>query len=263
MMNLSRWKIGLVLLAVLLGTLFTVPNFLSPAMRDQVKSFMPTQILNLGLDLQGGSYLLMEVDTDALVKEKATNLTEDVRNSLKTLGISYTSLGASGSTVAVTLTDPSRMTDALSSLSKMATPLPNKPGVMDIAVVKSGPQSITLTLTPEGIRETASRAVDTSITIVRRRIDNLGTKEPSIVRQGSNRIVVEAPGESDPEQLKHIIGQTAKMTFQMVDETVSESDMLAGRVPPGSEILPDDERPGSGAQLVVRKAVLVSGSGLT
>ena len=97
--------------------------------------------------------------------------------------------------------------------------------------------------------------------IVAKRIDPLGTKEPTIVRQGTNRIVVEAPGDSDPEQLKRLIGQTAKMTFQMVDETVSPQDMQAGRVPPGTELLPDDEQ-GLAPTMAVRKKVLVDGKDL-
>jgi protein-export membrane protein SecD len=102
--------------------------------------------------------------------------------------------------------------------------------------------------------------VETSIEVIRKRIDSLGTKEPSISRQGINRIVIEAPGESDPEQLKRIIGRTAKLTFQMVDETVSPADIAAGRIPPGSEALLDDS---TGQQIVVRKAILVAGGSLT
>ncbi len=261
MMNLSRWKVGLVLVAVLLGTLFSLPNFLPASVRDQVKGFMPTQILNLGLDLQGGSYLLMEVDSDAMVADKATNLTEDVRSRLKDLGTEFSDLSASGSTVSVRITDPAKVSDAFASLSKLPSPLVKAPALKDMTVEQGPDQTIKLTLTKDGLNEASARAVDTSIEIIRKRIDSLGTKEPSIIRQGLNRIVVEAPGESDPEQLKRVIGQTAKLTFQMVDETVSPADIAAGRIPPGSEVLPDNERR-AGGQLVVRKAVIVSGTSL-
>ena len=262
MMNLSRWKIGLVLVALIGGILFSLPNFLSASVRDSVHRFLPTQTLNLGLDLQGGSYLLMEVDTDALVRERTTNLVEDVRNKLKEDGIASASPGASGTSVNVRITNATDVDAAFASLAKLASPLPKSPGIMDLAVTKGPDQTIVLTLTDQGIKETASRAVDTSLEIVRRRIDNLGTKEPSIVRQGVNRIVIEAPGESDPDQLKRVIGQTAKLTFQMVDDTASPADIAAGRVPPGSELLPDDEQQ-QGGTLLVRKRVLVSGTNLT
>ncbi len=261
MMNLSRWKVVLVSVAVLLGILFSAPNFMSPDVKSSVKSFLPTQGLNLGLDLQGGSYLLLEVDTDALVREKTNDLMEDVRGRMRDAGIVFGGLSANGPVVSVRITDPASVDKAYGLLTKLAVPLVKTPGQMDLAIAKGADQTITMTYTPQGLRDTASGAVDTSIEIVRKRVDALGTKEPSIVRQGVNRIVVEAPGESDPEQLKRIIGQTAKLTFQMVDETVSPADVAANRIPPGSELLPDDE-PGPGV-LVVKKRVLVSGGELT
>ncbi|MFT4075369.1 MAG: protein translocase subunit SecD [Asticcacaulis sp.] len=260
MINLSRWKVGLVIVAVLLGILFSLPNFLPASVRDQVKSFMPTQILNLGLDLQGGSYLLMEVDTDDLIKTKVNSLTEEVRSGLNDKSIAFTGLAASGSSVTVRVTDPAAMNDAYGILSKLASTLPNNASAKDLTVQRGNDQTFTLTLTQEGIRSTSAGAVETSIEVIRKRIDSLGTKEPSISRQGINRIVIEAPGESDPEQLKRVIGRTAKLTFQMVDETVSQADLAAGRIPPGSEALPDDSR--GGTPIVVRKAILVAGNSL-
>ncbi|MDV6329633.1 protein translocase subunit SecD [Asticcacaulis sp. 201] len=260
MINLSRWKVGLVIAAVLLGTLFALPNFLPASVRDQVKGYMPTQILNLGLDLQGGSYLLLEVDTDALITEKTTNLTEDARMRLNDAKIQFSGLASKGTTVTVRITDPTRVQEAFNLLSRLATPLPKNPSARDIDIQRGNDQTITLSLTQDGIRSVSALAVDTSIETIRRRVDNIGTKEPSIARQGINRITVEAPGESDPEQLKKIIGQTAKLTFQMVDETVSPADLAANRIPPGSEALMDESM---GRPLVVRKAVLVSGNSLT
>ncbi|CAL4867389.1 Protein translocase subunit SecD [Asticcacaulis sp. MM231] len=261
MMNLSRWKVGLVIGAILLGILFAVPNFLPASVRDQVKGFMPTQTLNLGLDLQGGSYLLMEVDTNDLIKTKIAAVSDDVRARLDEKGIAYTGVVANGTSVSVRITDASRLQEAQATLVKLGTPLPKNPGVMDLAVQQGSDQTLLVIFTQEGIRSTSAGAVETSIEVIRKRIDALGTKEPSISRQGINRIVIEAPGESDPEQLKRLIGRTAKLTFQMVDETVSPSDLAAGRVPPGSEVLPDDSR--GGTPLVVRKAILVSGNNLT
>ena len=259
MMNLSRWKIGVVLAAVIFGILFSLPNFLPADTRAQIGGFLPSKTLNLGLDLQGGSYLLLEVDTDAMVKERATALVEDVREQLTEKGILFSGLAAQGTSVSVTVTDPARADEAYTLISKMSAPLTKSPGSRDLAVRKAG-QTLTATLTQEGINEATSGAVDTSLRIIAKRIDALGTKEPTIVRQGSNRIVVEAPGESDPEQLKRIIGQTAKMTFQMVDETLSPQDLASGRVPPGTELLPDDEQ--QGRPLAVRKKVLVDGKDL-
>ena len=262
MINLSRWKVGLVLLATFLGILFSAPNFMPQDMRDSVKAFFPTQTLNLGLDLQGGSYLLLEVDTDSLVKDKVNALVEDVRARLKEDNVAFSNLVANGTSVSVRITDPNAVVSTQQSLAKLGSPLPKNPGQLDITTSRGPDQSIVLTFSPDGLRATEASAVDTSIEVVRRRVDALGTREPTIVRQGTNRIVVEAPGESDPEQLKRVIGQTAKLTFQMVDATVSPADIQAGRVPPGSEILPDSEQ-GPGGMLIVRKRILVSGKNLT
>jgi len=108
----------------------------------------------------------------------------------------------------------------------------------------------------------ARDAVTRSIEIIRKRIDALGTKDPSITQQGATRIVVEAPGESDPEKLKAVIGKTAKLTFQMVDTEVPADDLAAGHIPPDDEVLPSDEKAGPPAFVVKRRA-LVTGEMLT
>ena len=262
MMTLSRWKVGLVLFAAFLGILFTMPNFLPADVKTQIQGFAPTKGLNLGLDLQGGSYLLVGVDTNAMLVDKTTVLMETVRQQLNDDGTQIGTLTSpKPGTVVVQILDPAAVAGAQASLSKLAVPLAKSPGVKDITVSKVD-QSVVLVYGQQGINESVAGAVDTSIGIIRKRIDASGTKEPSITKKGLDRIVVEAPGESDPEQLKRLIGRVAKLTFQMVDETVSPADIAAGRVPPGSEALPDDERPGA-PPLIVRKQILVSGGNLT
>ncbi|MFY8142661.1 MAG: protein translocase subunit SecD, partial [Caulobacter sp.] len=129
----------------------------------------------------------------------------------------------------------------------------------DVSVDKRDDQRLELSFIPEAAAEDASMAVDQSIETIRRRIDSLGTKEPNITRQGADRIVIQAAGESDPERLKAVVGKTAKLTFQMVDDSVTPEDIAAGRIPPGSEALPgDDFQP----VYVVRKRALVSGDEL-
>lgn len=261
MINLSRWKVALVIGAALLGILFSAANFMPPAMRDSVKGFFPTQVLNLGLDLQGGSYLLLEVDTDGLMKDKATKLLDDVTARLKDDNILFSNPVVQGTTVTVRINDAVNVDKAYADLSKLASPMPKNPSVKDINVSRGSDQTIVLAQNPDAVRETAASAVDTAIEVVRKRIDTVGTKEPSILRQGTNRIVVEAPGESDPEELKRLIGRTAKLTFQMVDSTVTPQDIVAGRIPPGSELLPAKEE--QMGKLAVRTRILLSGANLT
>ncbi|WP_298331442.1 protein translocase subunit SecD [Asticcacaulis sp.] len=261
MMQLSRWKITLVTLVTLLGIWFSLPNLLPKTVLDQY-GFLPKNGLNLGLDLQGGSHLLLEVDTEALARDKIKNLTEETRDRLRSAGIAFGSLTAQGDVVSVRINEAGRVDAALTALTPLSNPLVNNPSARDVAITKEADQVIHLTYTKEGKAAASSGAVDASIETVRRRVDNLGTREPTIIRQGTNRIVVQAPGESDPEQLKRVIGTTAKLTFQMVDESASPADVAAGRVPPGSELLPTSD-PTLPPSMVVKKRVIVSGENLT
>jgi preprotein translocase subunit SecD len=259
MMQLSRWKFVVVAASIIFGLLFAVPNVLPASVRDAMPGFLPHKTLNLGLDLQGGSYLLLEVDTAALRKEKATNLLEDVRKILRDEQIQYASLVQTPNGVTLRVTDGAKVATAYNLLGKLVQL--TKSGNPDLRVSREDDQRLSLTFSEPALAEQASGAVDQSIEIIRRRVDELGTREPSITRQGTNRIVLQAPGESDPEKLKAVIGQTAKLTFQMVDTSVSLAEAQAGRLPPGSEILPSTD--GYSPFYVVRRRVDVSGDMLT
>lgn len=195
MMEFSRWKIWMVIIATIWGVAYSLPNFLPQDVRTSMaRYYLPSQTLNLGLDLQGGSYLLLEVDTDALAREKTANLTEDVRARLRQKSIVFSGLSSDANAVNVRITEASQFDAALTELQALATPLQQNPSQKDINVVRGDNQTIRLVFTEEGRRATSAAAVDSSIETVRRRVDSLGTKEPTIVRQGVNRIVVQAPG---------------------------------------------------------------------
>jgi preprotein translocase subunit SecD len=203
----------------------------------------------------------LEVDTDALKRERLANLLEDVRGTLRTEQIVFTGLGQVNGMVTVRVTDPAQVEAARIALSRLGQPLAGAPGGRDMNLQVLSDQTLQMSLVQEALNAEGAKAVEQSIEIIRRRIDALGTREPTIIRQGTNRIVVQAPGESDPERLKNVIGQTAKLTFQMVDDSVSLQEAAAGRIPPGSELLPSEE-PSEPVQLVKRRAV-VSGEMLT
>ncbi len=261
MLSFPRWRVYLCLAAVLLGLAFTAPNLLSDAVLAKIPGWAPHQRLNLGLDLQGGSYLLLEVDTDALKAERLTNLVEDARKTLGEQQIAFTGLGQAGGLAHVRITDPAQLKAAQTALRKLGAPM--AAGGRDVSVIDAPDQGLQLRIANQALVADGSKAVDQSIEIIRRRIDALGTREPTIVRQGVNRIVVEAPGESDPERLKAVIGQTAKLTFQMVDDSVPLGEAIAGRVPPDSMLLPDQETGPGGPPILVKRRPLVSGEMLT
>lgn len=257
MLALTRWKIALVALSVAFGLIFTLPNVVPSGF---LPAWAPQQRLNLGLDLQGGSYLLLEVDTAALRKERLTNLTEDVRTKLRAEQIEFTDLGVVGDTVGVRITDPGQVAAAYKLLNdSLGERLLS--GGRDVTVQTRPDQHIAVTFVAQASNAAAADAVTRSIEIIRKRIDALGTKDPTITRQGTARIVVEAPGESDPEKLKAVIGKTAKLTFQMVDTAVAPEDVAAGRIPPDDEVLPSDDR--FAPAYVVKKRAVVTGEMLT
>ncbi|MET0271855.1 MAG: protein translocase subunit SecD [Phenylobacterium sp.] len=262
MMNPSRWKVIVVALAVIFGVLFTLPNLLTPSQRAQLPGFLPKQTLNLGLDLQGGSYLLLSVDTAALRRERLTNLIEDTRTTLRNEEIPATDLGIVDGAVSVRITDPAQVSPAINALRKtVGVARATGQGASELGIATAPDQRIRLSFSQAAVDAEAARAVEQSIEIIRRRIDELGTKEPDIRRQGKDRIMVAAPGESDPERLKNVIGQTAKLTFQMVDEAVGPQELAAGRVPPDAEVLPSED--GYAPAYALKKRSVVNGEMLT
>ena len=260
MLEFPRWRVVLCALAIAFGVIFSLPNLLPDSVMNALPSWAPHQKLNLGLDLQGGSYLLLEVDTDALKTERLTNLVEDARSALQTEQIQFTGLGDNAGNVTVHITDPTQVQPALDALQKLAQPMSNGIG-KDLLIVGLANQTIQISVSEQALTMDSKKAVDQDIEIVRRRIDALGTKEPTILKQGENRIVVEAPGESDPERLKAVIGQTAKLTFQMVDDATPIDEAVAGHVPPDDQLLPSDETPG--VPMLVKRRAVVSGEMLT
>ncbi len=258
MIQLSRWKVVLLVLATVLGVLFAYPNILTPQQREALPGWLPKNALNLGLDLQGGSYLLLEVDVPAMREKRVTNLVEDVRVALRESRISIGGLQRETGGVVVTIADQGQYEAAYEALRQLAgAPGPN--GQVERQATRLPDNRIRFAFTDATLSSMGATAVDQSIEVVRRRIDSLGTREPSITRQGADRIVVQAPGESDPAKLEEVIGQTAQLTFQMVDTENSVADALAGRVPPDAELLMDE----NGQPLLVKRRVLVSGENLT
>jgi preprotein translocase subunit SecD len=255
-MRLVRWKVILCILAVVYGVLFSLPNLLPDSALQSLPPFMPHARLNLGLDLRGGSYLLYEVDTAAIRSERLTNLVEDVRGTLTQKGVGFSGLGQQNGAVDVRITDPGQIDAAVTVLATLGQPVQGSAG-RDVVVTRQPDQHLRLAISEQAMQQAGIQAVTQDIEIVRRRVDEMGTKEVSIARQGQDRIVIEAPGESDPEKLKSIIGRTAKLTFQMVDDSVTSDDLQANRAPPGSVVLPEEG--GAETKLAVKRRALVTG----
>lgn len=236
MLELARWRIILVAAVTVLGTLFALPNFLPEQARNSLPGFLPRQAINLGLDLRGGSQLLLEIDVATMQRHQLDNIADQMASALRDAEprIAYTGRGVVDDAARVRIInaeDLARANAALRPLSRSPT------GGADILVFTAGEDGlIEARITPVYLRELSRQAAQQSIEVIRRRIDPNGTSEVSIVRQGDDRIVVQAPGVSDPQQLKDRIGQTALMTFHMVRE-LSPEDAAAGRIPPGAMVV--------------------------
>src|SRR6201995_5349200 len=262
MLYFTRWKALAIILTALVVCLCAVPNFF-PEARVKTWPAWAQRRLVLGLDLQGGSYLLLEVDSNYIKKEKLDQVRDDVRKTLREAKIGYTGLATKGDAVEVRITKDTDQANALGKLRELSQPLGGllgSNGQRSLDVSDAGAGVIRLSGPPAAITDRIRQAIDQSIQIVERRVNELGTVEPLIQRQGTDRILVQVPGLGDPSRLIAILGQTAKMDFRMVDTTVQPEQALSGQVPPDSEVLPGAEPPHT--PYVVKKQVLVSGGDL-
>ena len=264
MLYFSRWKAIAILLTALVVCACAVPNFFSEATVQSWPKWAQRHIV-LGLDLQGGSHILLEVDSNAVKTEKVNVLRDDVRRVLRDARIGYTGLTARNDTVEVRLRDANDVPQALAKLRDLSQPLGGilgGTGARSIDITDAGNGLVRLTVTQAAMTERIRLSVEQSIQIIEKRVNELGTVEPSIQRQGIDRVLVQVPGLQDPQHLKEIIGKTAKMTFRLVDVNGNVPEALQGRVPPDDELLYEgkgDRR----TPVLVEKRVMVSGEDLT
>jgi protein-export membrane protein SecD len=270
MLHYTPLKTALTLAVTLIGILLALPNLFPAATLAALPSWLPHGRIVLGLDLQGGSQMLLEVDRGAVQKERAETLRDDIRRVLREARIGYTGLVATERGAQVRLREPGDTQAALTKIRELSQPLSGggllgaptgAPATGDLEISDAGGGLITVSLTNAGLEQRIRAAVDQSIEIVRRRVDELGTTEPNIQRQGADRILVQVPGLQDPSRLKDLLGQTAKLSFRLVDQSISPEQAAATRPPPESELLPSAE-PGGGSVLVERR-IMVSGEDLT
>ncbi len=262
MLGFPQWKVWTILATLVLGVLFAVPNFIPAATLKQVPAFLPTGTLNLGLDLRGGSYIMLEAAVDDVRKQRLDSLEEIARTELADAeggGVRFRDLGILGNAVSLTVIDPTQLDRAVETLRKVTRPVGNLTGQRDVDVAVVDGNRVTLTPTDAGITAATNSAMEQAVEVIRRRIDELGTREPTIVRQGDNRIVVQVPGLQDPSALKALLGKTAKLEFKLVDTDADPAQVAAGQAPPGSQILPYSDRPGA---VAVKRRVMITGDQL-
>jgi protein-export membrane protein SecD len=274
MLHFQRWKLILVFGIVIAGILFALPNLFPAATMARMPAWLPHKQVNLGLDLQGGAHLLYQIDEKEMVQDWLNTTRGDVRETLRRARIGYTdlALNAANRSVSVKVRDAADVDKAYDELRKLAQPVGGNVfsgfSGYDMDVAKQGTDGITLTITDVGMTHRMGNAIQASIETIRRRVDAFGTTEPSIQREGRDRVLVQVPGISDVERLKKLIGETGKLEFKLVDPSVNASQVAESKqVPIGDELVygnpPSGAPPGSPQiPYVLKSQVLVSGQNL-
>ena len=248
MKNLSKIRAAFLLFLVFLGIAYAIPNFLNSSVKNTSSSFLPGKSINLGLDLKGGSYLLLKADMDIVFSEKLETLLSDIRSALRKSKIGYKKLSVK---------------DKKISFQKRGSILNDKikSTILNIdenLIVKINDSTFFIEFSDINKKKIIKSTMAQAIEIVRRRIDETGTNEPSIQQQGIDRIIVQLPGLDDPSRIKKLLGKTAKLNFQLAHPSISSEDInINSTAPPGYTILEDDKDPD--LFYMINKRVMVSG----
>lgn len=268
MLRFTKFQTLLIPGVVLLGALFALPNFLGEEIRDRLPPFFPRSTINAGLDLQGGSHLQLGVMTQKVIEDRMRNMTADIRRIMRTGGdrrIRFSGIDyePGEKRISVTVADAGDVQEAAVRLRDLA-----QGGMVTLPGYGLRPYTVTVrdavidvVMTPEAAREFARQAVTDSIEVIRRRVDPAGNRGVSILAQGEDRIVVQVPGDRDPEALKAVINRTGQLSFHEHDPLADVQEAQAGFLPPGRILLPRARIEGEGVQppLVLMEDPVITG----
>jgi preprotein translocase subunit SecD len=257
MLEFPKWKVWLIGLVIAAGVLLSIPSLLgSGPLAGYWPKWAPDYKISLGLDLAGGSHLLLEADASDALKQRLAAMEDEVSTELRRdPRIDIGDISTAGGRLSFLVRDPTQVDAAVERLRKLATPI-GLTGTREWDVQVMDSTRVVMIPTPGGTAKTLKDAMGVARDVVRRRIDPAGTKEITVITEGGNRILVEVPGVEDPEALKRLIGQTARLEFKLVDLSANQQDVQQGHAPPGSQVLPMAD--GSGF-IAVKRRVMVSG----
>ncbi|WP_448586384.1 protein translocase subunit SecD [Thermaurantiacus sp.] len=261
MLDFPRWQVWGILATVVAAILFALPNAFPEREVAAWPPVLPRGQLNLGLDLRGGSHILLEADAGDIRRQRLEILEETVRAELRQAeggAIAVVDLGTTGGAVSFTVRDSPDLDRAVELMRTLSRPVGGLTGERSFDVEVRDGTRVVLRPTAGGLAAETDSAMAQAVEVLRRRIDELGTREPTILRQGSNRIVVQVPGLQDPEALKALLGKTARLEFKLVDLEADPKLAAEGRAPPGSQVLPSQE----GGVVVVKRRPIVTGDQL-
>ena len=260
MLDFPRWKVlsiwGIIAFCVLLA----IPSILPPSAQDKWPSWLPHSKISLGLDLAGGSQLLLEADAQDLTKQRLQAMEDTVSTEMRRAepAIPISDVSTSGGRVTFMVTNPTQVDAAVEKMRTVTQPV-GLTGTRDWEVGVVDLNRVVLTPTQGGTQQALKDAMSVARDVVRRRIDPQGTKEITVITQGSDRLFVQVPGVEDPEALKKLIGQTARLEFKLVDQSADPAQVQQGRAPAGSQVLQMADGTGF---IAVKRRVMVSGDQL-
>jgi len=260
MFDFPRWKVWSVSLIILAGILLAIPSLLPKSQVERWPAWLPSARINLGLDIAGGSQLLLEADIADATKQRLQAKEEEVTTELRRgePKIAIGDVSTAGGKLSFVVRDPTQIDAAFERMRTLNQPV-GMTGARDWDVSTVDGNRIVLTPTESGSKQALKNSLTVARDVVRRRIDPGGTKEITVINQGDRRIFVQVPGVEDPDALIRLIGQTARLEFKLVDLNADPAEVAAGRAPPGSQILPMAD--GTGA-IAVQRRVMVSGDQL-
>ena len=263
MLDFPKWKIWLVIATTVIGVLLSVPSFFPEATVKTWPSWVPKYQIALGLDLRGGSRLLLEAETADVARQRVGTMGDTVRDTMRrnTPRIEIGDIGTQDGTVSFFVRDATQVDAAVEAARRLSSPV-GVTGQRDWNIEVRDSNRIVMTPTEAGLKQALNDALDTAREVVARRVDPNGTSEAGIRREGENRIVVEVPGLKDPEGLKNLLGKTAKLEFKLVDLTADPVEVAKGNAPPGSQAVPYPENPSGSPFIALQRRVLVAGDEL-
>ncbi|MBI4920508.1 MAG: protein translocase subunit SecD [Devosia nanyangense] len=261
MLQFSPLRTAIILFVAVLGIVFAIPNFFSKDVTANWPGWLPHSGMTLGLDLQGGSHLLLQVNRESVITERLKTLRRDARQILAGENGIGNIITTGADSITIELTDPTQKAAASTALQKLQTGggVLGLGGTAELDFGETADGKITVTLNAKGIDDRMSSLIAQSIEVIRKRIDEVGTTEPTIQRQGADRVLVQVPGFEDSARLKELISKTARLTFHLVHPTMSAATAEAQGIPAGYFIVPSAD----GGNELLNENVEVGGEDLT
>lgn len=260
MLHFSRWKSILIWMTVLASVLVVVPNFIG---KGHLPDWMAGRKLALGLDLQGGSHLLLKVERDSIAGQRLKALTSEIGRRLRDGGIGYTGLSGTGLNIQVRISDPAKRDEAKKLLVPLSEPvvIGAAPGpVSELSLQDAGDGVLRFAISAKSIESRLSDAVSRSMEVVRRRLLSLASSEPVISKRGDDRITVQVPGSSDPQEIKDLLDQTGSLSFHLIDSSMTVEDAVNGAPPATAEVVYSIDDPPTA--YLIEKRSLIDGSSI-